>query len=246
VKEAKDVIGELVGEVKTAMKEAEERMKDHRGGGSNEDVEKIIEKAVKSATKPSYVQVISAEHEDRAERREQQIRNDTKIRGELQRKQIILNGDDTTKEQASKLSPKELILKANLAINKLETDIEDFLSEEDNEKPPGTKFVAARILKNGGVLLEMESEDGAQWLKQAEVTKAFENCFPGVVKIKGNNYQVVVQFLPISLKNRLENLHTEIEKENNLPKGSIASMAQEPHQLEPKSNEGTHCLLHQV
>ena len=79
-------------------------------------------------------------------------------------------------------------------------------------------------MKNGGVLFEMDSEDGANWLKHDEVTKAFKNCFPGTVKIKGNNYQVVVQFLPVRLKNRLEDLHTEIETENNLTKGSIASI----------------------
>ena len=70
----------------------------------------------------------------------------------------------------------------------------------------------------------MDSEDGANWFKHDEVTKAFENCFPGTVKIKGNNYQVVVQFLPVRLKNCLEDLHTEIETKNNLTKGSIASI----------------------
>jgi len=223
IKEAKDAIGELVGEVKTAMNETEERMKNHGGGGRNEDVEKIIEKAVQSATKPTYAQALSATHGDREERREQQIRNDTIIRGEIQRKQIILDGDDATKEQTAKLTPKELVLKANLALDKLESDLADTSTEDTNEKPTGTKFLAARLLKNGGVLFEMDSEDGANWLKQDEVTKAFENCFPRTVKIKGNNYQVVVQFLPIRLKNRLEDLLTEIEKENNLIKGSIVS-----------------------
>lgn len=68
VKEAKDAIGELVGDVRMAMKETEERMKDQRGGGSNEDIEKIIEKAVQSATKPTYAQALSAAHGDREER----------------------------------------------------------------------------------------------------------------------------------------------------------------------------------
>ena len=69
----------------------------------------------------------------------------------------------------------------------------------------------------------MDSEDGANWLKQDEVTKAFENCFPRSIKIKGNNYQVVVQFLPIRLKNCLEELYAEIKKENSLTKGTIIS-----------------------
>jgi len=68
VKEVKDATGELVGDVQTAMKETEERMKNQRGRGPNEDVEKIIEKVVQSATKPTYAQALSAAHGDREER----------------------------------------------------------------------------------------------------------------------------------------------------------------------------------
>jgi hypothetical protein len=64
VKEAKDAIGELVGDMKMALKETEERVKNQGGGGMNGDVEKIIEKAVQSITKPTYAQALSAAHRD--------------------------------------------------------------------------------------------------------------------------------------------------------------------------------------
>ena len=134
-----------------------------------------------------------------------------------------MDGDEATKEQTARLTPKELVLKANLALEKLDTDMADTFEEDNNERPEGTKFVAARILKNGGILFEMESELRAHWLKQTEVTKGFERCFPRVVTIKGNNYQVVVQFLPTTLKNCLEDLLAAIENENSLPKGTIVS-----------------------
>jgi len=224
VKEAKDSIEELVGEVRSVMKDTEEQIR-KQTGGADKDVEKIIEKAVQSATKPSYAQALLAEHRDdsRTATKDAQIKNDANIRGQLQRKQIIMDGDDASKEQTTKLTPKELVLKANLALEKLDADMADTLQENNNERPDGTKFVAARILKNGGILFEMESEIGAQWLKQDEITRGFEKCFPGVVKIKGNNYQVVVQFLPIRLKNRLEELYAVIENENSLPKGTVVS-----------------------
>jgi len=95
--------------------------------------------------------------------------------------------------------------------------------DDNNERPNDTKFVAARILKNRGILFELESENGAQWLKQPEITKAFESCFPGVVSVKGNNFQVVIQSLPVQLKNHLEDLFTAIENEKELHKGSIAN-----------------------
>ena len=63
-----------------------------------------------------------------------------------------------------------------------------------------------------------------EWLKQKKILKAFKSCFLGVVLVKGRTYQVVVQFLPVRLKNCLEDLCTELEEENELPKDSIASM----------------------
>ena len=70
----------------------------------------------------------------------------------------------------------------------------------------------------------MSSKTAAEWLKQKEISKVFESCFPGKVSVKGRTYQVVVQFLPVRLKNRLEELNTEIEEENKLPKDTIASI----------------------
>ena len=223
VKEAKDAIEELVGEVRTVMKDTEEQLKKQKETRTSNDVEKIIEKAVQSATKPTYAQALANSANPCTATRDLQIKNDAKARSKLHRRQIILDGDDATKEQASKLTLKELILKANLALEKLDEDMAEVLQDDNNERPDNTKFVAARILKNGGILFEMESENGTNWLKQPKITKAFENCFPGVVTVKGNNYQVVVQFLPVRLRNHLDELHAVIENENNLTKGSIAN-----------------------
>ena len=100
----------------------------------------------------------------------------------------------------------------------------DTLYDDQNEKPEGTKFIVARLLKNGGVLFAMDSEEGANWLKQDEISRAFEGCFPRAVTVKGNNYQVVVQFLSVTLKYRLEDLYAAIEEENDLLKGAIVSV----------------------
>jgi len=224
VKGVKEAIEGLVEEMKSAIKETEDANKKHKGDRGKDEVERIIEKAVQSATKPSYAQALANRSDSCTESRDRQIKNDVRIRGQLQRRQIILDGDDAMKDQTSQLTPKVLIVKANLALDKLEKDIEATLQEDNNERPEDTKFVAARILKNGGVLFEMSNENAAEWLKQKEILKAFESCFPGAVLIKGRTYQVVVQFLPVRLKNRLEELYTEIEKENELPKDSIASL----------------------
>ena len=187
-------------------------------------MERIIKKAVQSATKPSYAQALTNGNDSHTESRDCQIKNDVRIRGQLQRRQIILNSDDTTKEQMGQLNPKVLIAKANLALDKLEKDLEEALQEDNNERPKDTKFIAARILKNGGILFEMSNETAVEWLKQKKILKAFESCFPGAVLVKGRTYQVVMQFLPVRLKNHLEDLCTKLEEENKLLKDSIASM----------------------
>ena len=54
-----------------------------------------------------------------------------------------------------KLSPKELIMKANLAIDKLKKDMEAVLVEDYNERPENTKFIAARALTSGNTNLAL-------------------------------------------------------------------------------------------
>lgn len=76
---------------------------------------------------------------------------------------------------------------------------------------------------NGGVQLEIATENGAKWLKQKETSRCFERCFPGMVTINGKTYQVVVQFLSTTLRNHLGEITTVIEEENKMSRGAIAS-----------------------
>ena len=188
VKEVKEAIEELVEGMKTVIKETEEGYKKHKGDKGKDEVERIIKKAFQSVTKPSYAQTLTNRNDLRTESRDCQIKNDVKIRGQLQRRQIILDGDDATREQTSQLTLKVLVAKANLTLDKLEKDMEETLQEDGDERPEDTKFIAAHILKNGGVLFEMSNKNTAEWLKQKQISKAFESCFPGVVSIKGRTY----------------------------------------------------------
>jgi len=64
------------------MKDTEERLK-KQSGEANNDVEKIIEKVVQSAMKPTYAQALGAEPDTRTASRDLQIKNDAKILLEL-------------------------------------------------------------------------------------------------------------------------------------------------------------------
>ena len=120
VKEAKESIEELVGGgVRTVMKDTEDWLKKQTGGINSSNMEKIIKKAITSASIPTYAQALSTKKNSRTASRDLQIKNDAKIRTQLQHKQIILDGDNATKTQAAKLTLKQLIMKANLVLENL-------------------------------------------------------------------------------------------------------------------------------
>jgi len=222
-----EIIDETKGKMETIaenmQKLAEEEGVANRNHHSREKLEeeeltRIVEKVIETTKKkPTYAEAAARAENLKGASREEQIRQDVLARNELQQRQIILDGDDGMVN--GKLTPKEMITKANLAIEQISTE-----EGEDiyvGGKPQGAQFVAARTLKNGGVLLEMESEEGADWLKDDDIKAKFEKSFPGMVKVKGRNYQVVVQFISTRLKDKLETMLTEIEDENRFPEDTI-------------------------
>ena len=124
--------------------------------------------------KLSYAQVLASRKDPCIESKDLQIQLDTDAWSQLQQKQFILDGDNATREKVGKLLPKELIMKANLAIDKLKKDMKAVLVEDYNERPENTKFIAVRALKNGGVLLKMIDKEGTNWLRQKDILKAFK------------------------------------------------------------------------
>ena len=67
VKGVKEAIEGLVEEMKSSIKESEDASKKHKGSRGNDKVERIIEKAVQSATKPSYAQALTNRSDSRTE-----------------------------------------------------------------------------------------------------------------------------------------------------------------------------------
>jgi len=84
VKGAKEAIEGLVEETKAVFKEMESGYRKQKGERGKDEVERIIEKAVQSATKPSYAQALANGSDSHTESRDLQIKNDIKVRGQLQ------------------------------------------------------------------------------------------------------------------------------------------------------------------
>jgi len=111
--------------------------------------------------RPSYVSMAAEATTTQTERGHQA----TMMKGALQMRQILLDGIEGVRTATEGLSERELVEKANLAL--------DGMGIMVLGKPAGTKFIAAKNLRNGGVVFEMDSEAAANWLKKKDMRGVF-------------------------------------------------------------------------
>ena len=81
----------------------------------------------------------------------------------------------------------------------------DRMGVRGSDKPMGTKFVAVKKLRNGGMVFEMDSELAADWLKK-DIRGVFAESFRGLAQIKDRSFQAVVQYVPTKMKDRERSL----------------------------------------
>ena len=102
----------------------------------------------------------------------------------------------------------QLVAKANEALH-------------STECPPSHCFVGTRRLNNGGLLLEMDSEDAASWLSSPVNKANFLGRFAPDATFKSRTYSLVVQFVPLQFRPDSEPELRDIEEANMLPKNAI-------------------------
>ena len=102
----------------------------------------------------------------------------------------------------------QLVSLANAALN-------------DMEDPPSHRFVGARRLNNGGLLLEMDSEEAATWLSGSFAKAAFLGRFAPEAALKSRTYSLVIQFVPLHFKPGDVNELRALEDLNGLPPNAL-------------------------
>src|SRR5271156_4908801 len=142
---------------------------------------------------PSYARVAAAS--PRSGAGSNPIDHDYAAREALKRRRVLIDGVEGVRSAAGGLSPKEIVQKANIALTAARIDTEG-LGVELEVDP---KAVAARVLENGGVVLELETEEAAAWVLDSVVRKSFESNFGGSARLVDKSFQVVVCFLPVTL-----------------------------------------------
>ncbi|KJA13078.1 hypothetical protein HYPSUDRAFT_209846 [Hypholoma sublateritium FD-334 SS-4] len=143
-------------------------------------------------------------------------------------------------------TPEEVLTKVNEAWKA----IPDVVVAEDDEydsydKPEGIKFVTARLLSNGGVILEINTFYGTHFLKHPAVRRHFQKTLGKDVSIKDRQYSILVEFLPITLQQRLADMATIIEEDNFYTKGDIHQIRwmRDPENSWRKDQQYAHAVL---
>ena len=145
------------------------------------------------------------------------IDHDHAAREALKSKRVLIDGIEGVRSATGGLSPAEIVQKANIALTAARIEMDGSGSEPGSDP----KAVAAKVLENGGVVLELDTEKAAAWLLDGEVRKVFERNFGGSAKLVDKSFQVVVCFLPVTLRDTLAESIPIIEEDNCVATGTI-------------------------
>ena len=218
-KEMKKIAEGVIAEVKSSL-ESTERRGSSGNWADDVEAESFQHKAITDIAKaiPTYAQVIANEWRKDTDKKEERVHQDYMAKEAIRRRRVLVDGIDGVRSSVGGLTPKEIVEKANIALAAA------VISTEGNgEEPAGTPVaIAAKILENGGVVIEMDTEDAADWVRTEDGRREFEANFGGSAKVKDQLHQVVVNFLPVTLRDALEDIAPRIEADNTLPSDCIA------------------------
>lgn len=155
-----------------------------------------------------------------AEMNQSFIDPDVLAREELLGQQFIIDAAEGMKSAVSGLMAKEIIAKANLVLESAGQVEDKYLVG----LPQGAKFTMAKILLNGGVVIEINTDEAADWLKDKEHQRFFEHVFGGLVIAKSWAYNLVAEFLPTYMKDTLKDELCTIEKDSDLLEGTLTGV----------------------
>ncbi|KAI1783357.1 hypothetical protein LXA43DRAFT_903756, partial [Ganoderma leucocontextum] len=99
----------------------------------------------------------------------------------LRQRQVLVDGLTLEDETGGRLSEEAVVARANEALTSL--------TLQGAIAPEGAKFTAAKVLRNGGTVLELESAEAAEWVR--ENAEGMEKWLGGKAKMKARTMRVV-------------------------------------------------------
>ena len=128
-------------------------------------------------------------------------------------RQILLNFDSDHPIISKSPTRRELIDFIQKAINKL-----------DDSNGPAIQIKAITSTKSGSPILELNSPEAANWLKDPARKSTFFEHLGGKVQVKERLYHMVVPFLPTSTKTDDPATLRSIERESDLPEQTVVKL----------------------
>ncbi|KAG2737974.1 hypothetical protein P692DRAFT_201660663, partial [Suillus brevipes Sb2] len=83
---------------------------------------------------------------------------------------------------------------------------------------------AVTPLRNGGIIVELDSEELATWLREPTGRALLEEQFESTVSFRSRTFALVLEYLPIRLQLDDASLLRRVEIENNLPADSLSTI----------------------
>jgi hypothetical protein len=139
-----------------------------------------------------------------------QIRN----REAIKARQVLIDFDKTGNMDLDVMDERTLTRKATDALSTVWAAITD-------PTVPRPTLKSATLMRNGGLLLELDSPEAANWLKGDEIRDSFLTNMGSGANIKDRTYQVIVQFAPVQFDPKDDESLRQYEEFNGLPQGSV-------------------------
>ncbi len=140
-------------------------------------------------------------------------------RQETRSRQVIIqkaDGIELKDYDLATLNEKELVEKANIALGGVQLI---------DRYPEGMRFLGARKLRGGDVLLILNSAAARNWFSNPDIAKAFLAGFNGTSKMRTPMLTVVAEYVPVSFNPTEKGAILSIEQEGGLERGSIKAAA---------------------
>ena len=158
-----------------------------------------------------------------------QIRN----REQVKKRQVLI--DFSADQNLDVMNQDTLARKATDAINTA------WVISPEPKPVSQPKIRDATLMRNGGLLLEFDSEASANWLREEANSNCFASNIGSGACIKNRSYQVIVQFVPIQF-NPTDNTHLrDLEENNSLSPNSVlrAEWIKNPRDRKPHQKVAT-------
>ncbi|KIK33068.1 hypothetical protein CY34DRAFT_29868, partial [Suillus luteus UH-Slu-Lm8-n1] len=107
-------------------------------------------------------------------------------------------------------------------ISKIRAALKTSIPPSSND--PHASIKALLQLRNGGLIIELDSEHTVHKLKDHTTRKTFLHALENSVLFKDRTYTLVVQYIPVNLLIECPGLLRLIEKKNHLENEALVSM----------------------